>query len=1057
LAALLGPGLAYERTINASADGLTVTTSTDNDGNGKSEKTETSVRGINGSLTDTVTFNDNTTGEAVMALAIDGTQSSGIVKTTSADGLVVSTAVGDITTQRTYVAGSNGSYNWTDSTTDEGQSPNGRQFASASHSVDVNGVDTWTSSYRPDGSFGLGPNATTTIQIDTAKEQAAVAEANAIYQTVLNRPMMDAEQESLIQYIQGGILDQQALAKSLVGPVFFDTDFIDTSYANDFGHDPSASDVAAYLNEIHQGGQDRYANVAVSIAEKAVNEQAGNGLLQLLPGAPQAAPMTVTLISPDTAAMTNTGANYAAFVNTIGKPSGNLTPGQISQFAALTGDTGASSAPQINFASASSSTSGGGTAVPGFFGGPSGSAAKAPGGGAAGPLVVNLAGAKVHTTDLATSSVKFDDTGSGTASTTAWTTPNEGFLVLDPNGTAITNGSSMIPTFASLTNYDTNGDGILTAAEANAAGIKVWVDANADGVDQTGELETLGQAGIASINLKDAQTGSYDHGNIIAADSSFTFTNGQTGDIADAWLAYGGALSQGAVYQFGDDVVTRAADGTASELLYGSGETVDAGAVGLSKVVDTGSNNVLEASTGPTVTLSGSTGDQLIGGSGADTLLAIGDGERVKTGTGTDAVYVSGASTSVDASLGTSTISLDGTGDSVTGATAAMTVDVTRGTGATVAATGSKITIEGGIGAEISGSGDAITAAGHSIITLDASGSTLVSDAASTVALNGSNDTLSLDRGSTVSVAGTGETIGLISGHLTLAAGASAKVTGNSDGVRQAGGSTLTLVGTDGSVDVTGTGAVTTLDYGDVMLENNSSDALSGSGDQVVQGGSTSLSLTGTNASLVVTGTGNQSTLSDARVTVQSGASLQVTGSRDIITASPTGLSGTLVGSDDRVGISGTGGQVSVDGNRDSVTMDGGNLELAGGSSATLVGSGDAVSATGQNTSVTVNGSNDTVTTSGQGAMVTLNGLNNTASTYGDGDQVTATGSGANVTLNFTNSSVTAKGDGTSCAWPSGLKVNSGRSNPRPACQTPYRQPLMYDNVLWTKRIGLTV
>ena len=809
LAALLGPGLAYERTINASADGLTVTTSTDNDGNGKSEKTETSVRGINGSLTDTVTFNDNTTGEAVMALAIDGTQSAGIVKTTSADGLVVSTAVGDITAQRTYVAGSNGSYNWTNSTTDEGQSPNGRQFASASHSVDVNGVDTWTSSYRPDGSFGLVPNTTTTIQIDTAKEQAAVAEANAIYQTVLNRPMMDAEQESLIQYIQGGILDQQALAKSLVGPVFFDTDFIDTSYANDFGHGPSASDVAAYLNEIHQGGEDRYANVAVSIAEKAVNEQAGNGLLQLLPGAPQAAPMTVTLISPDTAAMTNTGANYAAFVNTIGKPSGNLTPGQISQFAALTGNTGASSAPQINFASASSSTSGNGTAVPGFFGGPSGSGAKAPGGGAAGPLVVNLGGAKVHTTDLATSSVKFDDTGSGTASTTAWTTPNEGFLVLDPNGTAVTNGSSMIPTFAALTNYDSNGDGILTAAEANAAGIEVWVDANADGVDQPGELETLGQAGIASINLKDAQTGSYDHGNIIAADSSFTFTNGTTGDIADAWLAYGGALSQGAVYQFGDDVVTRAADGTASELLYGSGETVDAGAVGLSKVVDTGSNNVLEASTGPTVTLSGSTGDQLIGGSGADTLLAIGDGEKVKTGTGTDRVYVSGANTGVDASLGTSTISLDGTGDSVTGATAATTVDVTRGTGATIAATGSKITIEGGLGAEISGSGNAITAAGHSTITLDAAGSSLVSDAASTVALNGSNDTLSLDRGSTVAVAGTGETIGLISGHLTLAAGASVKVTGNSDGVRQAGGSTLTLVGTNGSVDVTGTGAVT--------------------------------------------------------------------------------------------------------------------------------------------------------------------------------------------------------------------------------------------------------
>ena len=729
--------------------------------------------------------------------------------------------------------------------------------------------------------------------------------------------------------------------------------------------------------------------MVVDIAEKAVNEQAGNGLLALLPNAPKATAMTVTLISPETAAATDTGANYAAFANAIGKPTGNLTPGQISQFAALTGDTGAANAPQVNFASASSSTSGQGTAVPGFFGATPGATAKAPTGGAAGPLVVNLAGGKVHTTDLATSTVSFDDTGSGTAATTAWITADEGFLVLDPRGRQVTDGSAMIPTFAALAKYDSNGDGTLTAAEAASAGIKIWVDASADGIDQAGEVESLSQAGIAAINLNDATTGSYDHGNVIAADASVTFSNGTTGDVADAWLAYGGALTQGAVYQFGSDLVTRAADGTASELLYGTGQTIDAGAAGLARIVDAGSNDVLEAGTGAAVTLSGAAGDHLVGGSGIDTLLAIGDGETVKTGTGTGSVDVSGANTSVDASLGTSTISLDGANDSVTGATAATTVDVTKGTGARIAATGSKVTIEGGMGAEVSGSGVTVTAAGRSTIILDASASTLVSDAASTVTLDGSNDTLSLDRGSTVAVAGTGEVIGVIAGTLSLAANASARVTGNDDFATQAAGSSLTLVGTDDSVDVTGTGVVTALDRGSLVLENDASDTVTGTDDQVIQGQGTSLSLTGTNAALVVTGTGNQSNLSDARITIQGGASSTVTGSRDVITSGPTGLSGTLVGSDDRVTVSGTGAQVSVSGLRDTIGMDGGHLQMADDSSVTLTGSNDTVGL----------GAEDTLTATGQ---------QNTLTAYGQDDTIVATGAGDIIGLQRTGDVVSA-------------------------------------------------
>ena len=970
-----GPGIVYQRTITTSADGLDVTTAIDDNGNNVYETTENAVRSTDGSLTDTITYTDDATGDAAMAMASDGTTSAAVVKSTNADGLVQTTTIGDIDSTKTALAGSNGSYAWTQVSTDEGQSPEGRVLASASHSVDLNGVDIWTSNYvAPDGS-----SATKTIQIDTTSEHTAVGEANGIYQTVLGRQMTDAETESLIQYVDGDVLDRTALSDQLLAsnyPAGSASVLIPQFYENAFGREPAASDLATYMNALSSGSL-TIGGVAVFVAEKAVDEQAGNGLLQLLPGGPQAQASTVTLIPQDTAALVNGAESYGAFIAGIGTPSGKLTAAQIAQFTTLTQSSPASSPPpMLDFASAAASSSGG--TLPGLFGGPSEAAATAPsgsGGGGHDPLIINLAGGAVETTDVATSTVDFDFTGGGAVSKAAWTTADEGFLVLDPNDAEITDGRPLIPSFASLASSDTNHDGSLTAAEANAAGLRIWVDANADGVGQTSELETLSQAGVASINLASVQTGAYDNGNVSAATSSFTFANGATGSIADAWLIYGNALTAGADYQFGDNVVTRAADGTASELLYGSEETVDAGAAGLSKIVDLGSGNSLLGGDAPTVTLVGAQNDALIGGSGNDTLLAMADDMYVQTGTGSNAVYVKGDGTGIDATLGTSIISLAGNGDDVSNATSTTSIDITAGTGSSVTGTGSTITIEAGTTVEVSGSGDAITMAGGASLTLDASDSTLRAS-----------------RAATITVSGTDDTITLTSGSLTIASGGSVVVDGNDDVLSQAGGSTATIYGVSESVDVTGSGAATSLSNGDIVLEDGASDTLTGTGDQIVQTSNSTLTLAGSGASLIVVGTGDHSLLSDSSVAIQGGNFWQVTGSRDAITVGPSSSSGGIVGSDDYVTVSGTGGTVSLDGIGDDVTMNGDTLQLDDDAAATLTGSGDTATL-GNRATLAVSGDSDTVVEAGTGAALTITGAGAMATANGDNDTMTLTGS----------------------------------------------------------------
>jgi hypothetical protein len=87
--------------------------------------------------------------------------------------------------------------------------------------------------------------------------------------------------------------------------------------------------------------------------------------------------------------------------------------------------------------------------------------------------------------------------------------------------------------------FDTNHNGKLDVGDARWSEFRVWVDGNEDGISQPGELKTLDQLGIASIDLD--PTGSarmLSDGSIIQGVSAYTRTDGTTGVAGDVALVY---------------------------------------------------------------------------------------------------------------------------------------------------------------------------------------------------------------------------------------------------------------------------------------------------------------------------------------------------------------------------------------------------------------------------------------------------------------------------------------------------------------------------------------
>lgn len=156
------------------------------------------------------------------------------------------------------------------------------------------------------------------------------------------------------------------------------------------------------------------------------------------------------------------------------------------------------------------------------------------------PLVFDLSGNGVRLMAESVASPLFDMNNTGFGIHTGWVQPGTGLLVLDKNGNGtIDNGSELLGApapigFDALAAMDSNHDGVIDASDAAYSKLQIWNDSNGDAKLDAGELESLQQAGIASINLTaHTQTGMNIAGNIVNATGSFTRLDGTTGVVDD--------------------------------------------------------------------------------------------------------------------------------------------------------------------------------------------------------------------------------------------------------------------------------------------------------------------------------------------------------------------------------------------------------------------------------------------------------------------------------------------------------------------------------------------
>ena len=167
------------------------------------------------------------------------------------------------------------------------------------------------------------------------------------------------------------------------------------------------------------------------------------------------------------------------------------------------------------------------------------------GGSTSVPVILDLAGKGIKVTPLTSSNtfVKLGD--DGYAHRTAWAGAGNAVLFFDPtNSGTITESDQVVftqwdPTASSDMQalrdvFDTNHNGKLDAGDAGFAKFKLMVTA----ADGTSSVETLAQAGIASINLVPGQASVVQpDGSAVTGQTTYTRTDGGTGAAADVTLA----------------------------------------------------------------------------------------------------------------------------------------------------------------------------------------------------------------------------------------------------------------------------------------------------------------------------------------------------------------------------------------------------------------------------------------------------------------------------------------------------------------------------------------
>ncbi|MBK4723153.1 hypothetical protein JJL56_30325 [Azospirillum sp. YIM DDC1] len=245
-------------------------------------------------------------------------------------------------------------------------------------------------------------------------------------------------------------------------------------------------------------------------------------------------------------------------------------------------------------------------------------------GGKIRPVVLDLDRDGVELIDQNSSCAFYDVDGDGFKENVGWAKPEDGILAIDVDRNGLIEMANEInftlhsvgaqTDLDGISNaFDSNRDGILDSKDERFSDFRIWQDFDSDGVSDTGEVKTLTEAGVNSIELTGPRIDVLNNGNPVARYTSFTRSDGSIGQVADAGLmysAFGYRISDGAL-----------------EVRGGSLNSIGAGNF-TGTLIDESNNSLLVGGIGSQNIEGGGGSDWLIGGEGSD-ILSGGDGHDI--------------------------------------------------------------------------------------------------------------------------------------------------------------------------------------------------------------------------------------------------------------------------------------------------------------------------------------------------------------------------------------------------------------------------------------------
>nr|MDJ0922887.1 calcium-binding protein [Henriciella sp.] len=163
------------------------------------------------------------------------------------------------------------------------------------------------------------------------------------------------------------------------------------------------------------------------------------------------------------------------------------------------------------------------------------------------PIIFDLDGDGIY---FANQSVSFDFDSDTAVELGAWVDQGDAILALDRDGDGTISSGNEISFVSDLPGartdleglraFDTNGDGLFSAADEQFSDFLLWTDTNQNGVSDEGELASVVDAGLLALSLSRADfEGAQPNANAtLYGETSAIFDTGRSVDVADAALSY---------------------------------------------------------------------------------------------------------------------------------------------------------------------------------------------------------------------------------------------------------------------------------------------------------------------------------------------------------------------------------------------------------------------------------------------------------------------------------------------------------------------------------------